>query len=114
MESEDGWVPTRCGRNAACQSGFRLRSRTFSFRKLSDLVRKTNAFEIERPRAERCASESNRSRGAEEVARPSGTGHLCRRPCSSGHLSITWLVHALTILFVAQLVEQINQGLAFG
>jgi uncharacterized LabA/DUF88 family protein len=51
MESEDGWV-------ALGEVGKRLTnlasdfdSRTFGFRKLSDLVRKTNAFEIEQPKA---------------------------------------------------------------
>ena len=51
MESEDGWV-------ALGEVGKRLTNlapdfdpRTFGSRKLSDLVRKTNAFEIEQPKA---------------------------------------------------------------
>jgi Fe-S-cluster formation regulator IscX/YfhJ len=51
MESEDGWV-------ALGEVGKRLTDlapdfdpRTFGSRKLSDLVRKTNAFEIEQPKA---------------------------------------------------------------
>ena len=50
MESEDGWVPLG-------QVGMQLANlasdfdpRTFGFRKLSDLVRKTNSFEIEQPK----------------------------------------------------------------
>jgi uncharacterized LabA/DUF88 family protein len=50
MESEDGWV-------ALGEVGKRLANlasdfdpRTFGFRKLSDLVRKTNAFEMEQPK----------------------------------------------------------------
>src|SRR6188472_972771 len=47
MESEDGWVTlggvgTRLGNLASD-----FDSRTFGFRKLSDLVRKTNAFEVD-------------------------------------------------------------------
>jgi uncharacterized LabA/DUF88 family protein len=47
MESEDGWVSlggvgTRLGNLASD-----FDSRTFGFRKLSDLVRKTNAFEVD-------------------------------------------------------------------
>ena len=47
IESEDGWVPLGevGGQLANLASDFD--SRTFGFRKLSDLVRKTNAFDIE-------------------------------------------------------------------
>ena len=50
MESEDGWVPLGevGGRLSNLASDFD--PRTFGFRKLSDLVRKTNSFEIERPK----------------------------------------------------------------
>src|SRR3981081_209734 len=50
MESEDGWVPLGevGGRLSNLASDFD--PRTFGFRKLSDLVRKTNSFEIEHPR----------------------------------------------------------------
>src|SRR3569833_155773 len=50
MESEDGWVTLgEVGRqldNLASD----FAPRTFGFRKLSDLVRKTNAFEIDQPK----------------------------------------------------------------
>jgi len=50
MESEDGWVPLGevGGRLSNLASDFD--PRTFGFRKLSDLVRKTNSFELERPK----------------------------------------------------------------
>jgi hypothetical protein len=50
MESEDGWVPLGevGGRLSNLASDFDPRS--YGFRKLSDLVRKTNSFEIERPK----------------------------------------------------------------
>jgi uncharacterized LabA/DUF88 family protein len=50
MESEDGWVLLGevGGRLSNLASDFD--PRTFGFRKLSDLVRKTNSFEIERPK----------------------------------------------------------------
>src|SRR5207244_9514815 len=49
MESEDGWVTLgEVGRQLAnLASDFD--PRTFGFRKLSDLVRKTNSFEIDHP-----------------------------------------------------------------
>jgi hypothetical protein len=44
---------SRSGKSdAARQPALRFRSETFGFRKLSDLVRKTNPFEIDQPRAE--------------------------------------------------------------
>ncbi len=50
MESEDGWVPLGevGGRLSNLASDFDPRS--YGFRKLSDLVRRTNSFEIERPK----------------------------------------------------------------
>jgi uncharacterized LabA/DUF88 family protein len=50
MEGEDGWVRLGevGGRLSILASDFDPRS--FGFRKLSDLVRKTNSFEIERPK----------------------------------------------------------------
>ena len=50
MEGEDGWVPLGevGGRLSNLASDFD--PRTFGFRKLSDLVRRTNSFEIERPK----------------------------------------------------------------
>lgn len=50
MESEQGCVPLEAvgTRLASLASDFDLR--TFGFRKLSDLVRKTNAFETDHPK----------------------------------------------------------------
>ena len=49
MESEDGWVPLGAVGTHLANLASDFDPRTFGFRKLSDLVRKTNAFEIDRP-----------------------------------------------------------------
>ncbi|MGX1740817.1 NYN domain-containing protein [Bosea sp. NPDC055353] len=49
MESEDGWVPLGMVGNRLANLASDFDPRTYGFRKLSDLVRKTNAFEIEHP-----------------------------------------------------------------
>jgi uncharacterized LabA/DUF88 family protein len=49
MESEDGWVPLGAVGNQLANLVSDFDPRNFGFRKLSDLVRKTNAFEIEHP-----------------------------------------------------------------
>jgi uncharacterized LabA/DUF88 family protein len=49
MESEDGWVPLGAVGNQLANLASDFDPRTFGFRKLSDLVRKTGAFEIEHP-----------------------------------------------------------------
>jgi uncharacterized LabA/DUF88 family protein len=49
MESEDGWVPLGAVGNQLANLASDFDPRTFGFRKLSDLVRKTNAFEIDHP-----------------------------------------------------------------
>lgn len=50
MESDDGWVPLGdVGRQLANMASD-FDPRNFGFRKLSDLVRKTDAFEIEHPK----------------------------------------------------------------
>ncbi|TIN81981.1 MAG: NYN domain-containing protein, partial [Mesorhizobium sp.] len=49
MESEDGWVPLGAVGTQLANLASDFDPRTFGFRKLSDLVRKTNAFEIDRP-----------------------------------------------------------------
>ena len=49
MESEDGWVPLGAVGNQLTNFASDFDPRNFGFRKLSDLVRKTNAFEIEHP-----------------------------------------------------------------
>jgi len=50
MESEDGWVPLGEVGGQLSNLASDFDPRTFGFRKLSDLVRKTNSFEIERPK----------------------------------------------------------------
>jgi uncharacterized LabA/DUF88 family protein len=50
MESEDGWVPLGAVGTQLANLASDFDPRTYGFRKLSDLVRKTNAFEIEHPK----------------------------------------------------------------
>jgi uncharacterized LabA/DUF88 family protein len=49
MESEDGWVPLGSVGTHLANLASDFDPRTFGFRKLSDLVRKTNAFDIDHP-----------------------------------------------------------------
>lgn len=49
MESEDGWVPLGSVGTQLANLASDFDPRTYGFRKLSDLVRKTNAFDIEQP-----------------------------------------------------------------
>ena len=51
MESEDGWVGLGEVGKGLTNLAPDFDSRTYGSRKLSDLVRKTNAFEIEQPKA---------------------------------------------------------------
>src|SRR6476620_2183348 len=51
MESEDGWVALGAVGKRLTDLAPDFDPRTFGSRKLSDLVRKTNAFEIEQPKA---------------------------------------------------------------
>jgi uncharacterized LabA/DUF88 family protein len=50
MESEDGWVPLGEVGKQLANLAPDFDPRTFGFRKLSDLVRKTNSFEIDDPK----------------------------------------------------------------
>jgi len=50
MESEDGWVPLGEVGKRLANLASDFDPRTFGFRKLSDLVRKTNSFEIDQPK----------------------------------------------------------------
>jgi uncharacterized LabA/DUF88 family protein len=81
MESEDGWVTLgEVGRQLAnLASDFD--PRTFGVRKLSDLVRKTNAFEIDeqngrsmRIRVKPAAAPAPRRRNSRRPARPAAAG----------------------------------------
>ena len=49
METEDGWVPLGAVGTQLANLASDFDPRTYGFRKLSDLVRKTGAFELERP-----------------------------------------------------------------
>ena len=49
MESEDGWVNLGAVGTRLANMASDFDPRTFGFRKLSDLVRKTNSFEIDHP-----------------------------------------------------------------
>jgi uncharacterized LabA/DUF88 family protein len=49
MESEDGWVPLGAVGTQLANLASDFDPRTFGYRKLSDLVRKSNAFEIDHP-----------------------------------------------------------------
>jgi uncharacterized LabA/DUF88 family protein len=50
MDVEDGWVPLGEIGNRLANMASDFDPRTFGFRKLSELVRKTNSFEIEHPK----------------------------------------------------------------
>jgi uncharacterized LabA/DUF88 family protein len=49
IESEDGWVPLGTVGKQLANIASDFDPRTFGFRKLSDLVRKTNSFDIDHP-----------------------------------------------------------------
>ena len=49
MENDDGWVPLGAVGNQLANLASDFDSRTFGFRKLSDLVRETGGFEIDHP-----------------------------------------------------------------
>ena len=49
METEDGWVPLGTVGNQLGKSNSDFDPRTFGFRKLSDLVRKTDFFDLDHP-----------------------------------------------------------------
>jgi uncharacterized LabA/DUF88 family protein len=49
MESDDGWLPLGAIGTRLSNLASDFDPRTFGFRKLSDLVRKTNAFEVDHP-----------------------------------------------------------------
>ena len=71
MESEDGWVPLGLVGKQLANMASDFDPRTFGFRKLSDLVRKTNSFEIDHPeggtlriRTKRASSNQAKSKSA--------------------------------------------------
>lgn len=62
METEDGWVPLGAVGTQLANMASDFDPRTFGFRKLSDLVRKTNAFEIDHPEGGRLRIRTRQSR----------------------------------------------------
>ncbi len=67
MESEDGWVPLGAVGNQLANLVSDFDPRTYGFRKLSDLVRKTNAFDVDqlegKPLRIRVKQTSNKKKG---------------------------------------------------
>ena len=49
MDTEDGWVPLGAVGNQLANLASDFDPRTYGFRKLSDLVRQTNAFDLDQP-----------------------------------------------------------------
>jgi len=64
MDTEDGWVPLGAVGNQLANLASDFDPRTFGFRKLSDLVRQTEAFELDHPegRALRIRAKSQQKR----------------------------------------------------
>ena len=82
MESEDGWVALGEVGKQLANLASDFDPRTFGFRKLSDLVRKTNAFEIEQPKAggnTRIRIKPTAGSPAEDASRPKTCGVNDRR-----------------------------------
>jgi hypothetical protein len=50
MENDEGWVPLGAVGNQLANLASDFDPRNYGFRKLSDLIRKTNAFELELPK----------------------------------------------------------------
>ncbi|MBX3532492.1 MAG: NYN domain-containing protein [Rhizobiaceae bacterium] len=76
METEDGWVRLGAVGTQLANLASDFDPRTFGFRKLSDLIRKTNAFEIDHPeggavRIREKPSPAVRPRRSRRAARPS-------------------------------------------
>jgi len=63
MDSEDGWVGLGVVGQRLANIASDFDPRTFGYRKLSDLVRKTGAFEIDQSDAASCASGPSRRAG---------------------------------------------------
>lgn len=62
METEDGWVGLRVVGHHLANIGSDFDPRTYCFRKLSDLVRKTGAFDLDQREGGRCGLEQSRSK----------------------------------------------------
>jgi uncharacterized LabA/DUF88 family protein len=73
METEDGWVELRAVGQRLANVASDFDPRSYGFRKLSDLVKKTGAFEIDQPdgRAMRIRTILARRNGTTAQARPS-------------------------------------------
>ena len=66
MDTEDGWVSLGAVANQLANLASDFDQRTYGFRKLSDLVRQTNAFDVEHPEggALRIRAQKRRSKRA--------------------------------------------------
>ena len=71
MESEDGWVPLGAVGKHLANLASDFDPRTYGFRKLSDLVRKTNAFEIDHPQGGALRIRIKPQAGKKPAAKPS-------------------------------------------
>lgn len=71
MESEDGWVPLGAVGTHLANLASDFDPRTYGFRKLSDLVRKTNAFEIDHPQGGALRIRIKPQAGKKPAAKPS-------------------------------------------
>ncbi|WP_337182424.1 NYN domain-containing protein [Shinella sp.] len=71
MESEDGWVPLGAVGTHLANLASDFDPRTYGFRKLSDLVRKTNAFEIDHPQGGALRIRIKPPAGKKPAAKPS-------------------------------------------
>jgi uncharacterized LabA/DUF88 family protein len=70
MESEDGWVPLGEVGKQLANLASDFDPRTFGFRKLSDLVRKTNSFDIEQPKGGNLRIRAKSAAGSPPKSKP--------------------------------------------
>jgi Fe-S-cluster formation regulator IscX/YfhJ len=84
MESEDGWVALGAVGNQLANLASDFDPRTFGFRKLSDLVRKTGAFEIEHPEGGTLRIRTKQVRKSPKTAEPQTQGIGRQSPASDG------------------------------
>jgi Fe-S-cluster formation regulator IscX/YfhJ len=85
METEDGWVGLRVVGHHLANIASDFDPRTYCFQKLSDLVRKTGAFDLDQREGGRCGLEQRRSKPVchpqhqetrQGVARPSASNAM--------------------------------------
>ena len=74
MESDDGWVPLGEVGKQLANLASDFDPRNFGFRKLSDLVRKTDAFEVEHPKGRAMRIRAKSTAGAGPTAKAGKKG----------------------------------------